>query len=159
VAPLPGGLFSKDRFEIDLEAGNVRCPNAVVVEIERMRDGTGFARFGEACAACPLRRQCTDSSSGRTVLVGVHEAVLMRARNRQTRSEWLADYRATRPRVERKLAHLMRRRHGGRRMRMRGTAKNDADFRLLVAAVNLARLAVLGLRSIAGQWTTAAASA
>lgn len=156
-APLPGGLFSKDRFEIDLEADTVRCPNGVTVKIERMRDGTGFARFGKACAACPLRRQCTDARSGRTVLVGVHEAVLMRARSRQTDPDWLADYRATRPRVERKLAHLMRRRHGGRRMRMRGTVKNDADFRLLAAAANLARLAVLGLRSLGGRWAVAAA--
>jgi hypothetical protein len=68
--------------------------------------------------------------------------------------------RATRPKVERKLAHLMRHRHGGRRVRMRGTVKIDADFNLLAAAHNLARLAVRGLRSttaagIAG-WAVAA---
>jgi hypothetical protein len=56
-----------------------------------------------------------------------------------------ADYRATRPKVERKLAHLVRRRHGGRRVRVRGLAKVAADFTLLAAAVNLARLGVLGL--------------
>jgi hypothetical protein len=151
-APLPGGLFSKDRFEIDLEADTVRCPNGVVVKIERMRDGKGFARFGQTCAACPLRRQCTAASEGRTVQVGVHEATLARARRRQTDPSWSADYRATRPRVERKFAHLMRRKHGGRRTRMRGTVKNDADFRLLAAAANLARMAVLGLRSVGGRW-------
>jgi len=32
----------------------------------------------------------------------------------------------------------MRRRHGGRRARVRGTAKVAADFSLLAAAVNLA---------------------
>jgi hypothetical protein len=41
----------------------------------------------------------------------------------------------------------MRRRHGGRRARVRGRPKVDADFNLLAAATNLARLAVLGLLS------------
>ena len=35
----------------------------------------------------------------------------------------------------------MRRRHGGRRARVRGTTKVGADFSLLAAAANLARLA------------------
>lgn len=61
----------------------------------------------------------------------------------------MADYRATRPTVERKLAHLMRRRHGGRRARVHGTDRVDADFRLLAGAVNLARLAMLGVRGTA----------
>ena len=51
----------------------------------------------------------------------------------------------------------MRRRHGGRRARVRGTDRVDADFRLLAAAVNLARLAVLGIRSHTGGWAAATA--
>ena len=34
-----------------------------------------------------------------------------------------------RPKVERKLAHLMRRKHGGRHARVRGRAKVDVDPR------------------------------
>jgi hypothetical protein len=49
----------------------------------------------------------------------------------------------------------MRRRHGGRRARVRGHTKISADFALLAAAVNLARLAVLRLTSINGTWITA----
>jgi IS5 family transposase len=56
--------------------------------------------------------------------------------------------------VERKIAHLMRRPHGGRRARVRGRLKVGADFALLAAAVNLARLAVLGLASSGSAWTT-----
>ncbi len=45
------------------------------------------------------------------------------------------------------------RRHGGRRARVRGMTKVAADFSLLAAAVNLARLGVLGLRRTAGpEW-------
>jgi IS5 family transposase len=81
--------------------------------------------------------------------------VLARARERQADDGWQKDYRATRPKVERKLAHLVRRKHGGRRVRVRGTARVDADFRLLAAAANLARLAVLGLRSTTSGWAIA----
>jgi len=51
----------------------------------------------------------------------------------------------------------MRRRHGGRRARVRGQNKVDADFNLLAAAHNVARLAALGLRSTATGWTAATA--
>ena len=64
----------------------------------------------------------------------------------------MADCRATRPKVAHKIGHLMRRRHGGRRARMRGTSRVGADFALLAAAVNLARFAALGLRSTASGW-------
>ena len=50
----------------------------------------------------------------------------------------------------------MRRRHGGRRARVRGRAKVAADFALLAAAVNIARLGVLGIASTrGGSWTAA----
>ncbi|MGO9730983.1 hypothetical protein [Mycobacterium sp.] len=39
----------------------------------------------------------------------------------------------------------------GRRARVRGTTKVAADFSLLAAAVNLARLGALGLRRATGQ--------
>ncbi len=47
---------------------------------------------------------------------------------------------------------MMRRRHGGRRARVRGRLKVAADFALLAAAVNLARLAVLGIAYRNGAW-------
>ena len=49
----------------------------------------------------------------------------------------------------------MRRRHGGRRARVRGRRKVAADFGLLAAAVNLGRLAVLGLTGGNGTWVVA----
>ena len=151
-SPPPGGLFAKDRFVIDLDADTVTCPNAVTVTIRRRRNGAGEAFFGNVCTNCPMRSECTTSTAGRRVNVRATEAVLARARARQTDPAWRADYRANRPKVERKLGHLMRNRHGGRRARVRGTAKVDADFNLLAAAVNLARLAVLGAHSTSAGW-------
>jgi hypothetical protein len=132
----------------------VTCPAQRTVPIVYNADPGhrhhGQASFGEACAACPLRGQCTSAQAGRTVTITAYEAELAAARVRQADPDRAADYRATRPKVERKLAHLVRRRHGGRRVRVRGLAKVAADFSLLAAAVNLARLGVLGLR-----WTPA----
>jgi hypothetical protein len=148
----PGGLFAKDRFVIDLDADTVTCPGEVTVGIRRGRDGNGTAYFADACGDCPLRPECTNAVGGRTIRVGRYEARLADARARQQDPEWAADYRATRPKVERKLGHMMRRRHGGRRARVRGRRKVDADFNLLAAAQNLARLAVLGVRSTMTGW-------
>jgi IS5 family transposase len=150
-----GGLFRKDRFDIDLAAGAVTCPSGATAPIRPAHAGGGTAYFASACPACPLRAQCTTAPGGRTVSVGPYEQTLTDARARQTDPAWLADYRGTRPKVERKLGHLMRRRHGGRRARVRGTARVDADFRLLAGAVNLARLAVLGLRKTTQGWAVA----
>ncbi len=152
-----GGLFAKDAFEVDLQSDTVTCPNAVTAPIRRGATGDGIAYFGAACPECALRAQCTKARDGRSVRVGVHEQRLTDARAAQQDPDWRADYRATRPKVERKLGHLMHRKHGGRRARMRGKTKIDADFNLLAAAHNLARLAVLGIRSTRGGWVAAAA--
>jgi hypothetical protein len=152
----PGGRFTKDRFAIDLHNRQVTCPNRITVPIRPMHAHArhaGRADFGAACATCPLRGQCTHSKTGRSITIGHHEAHLAAARTRQTDPTWQADYRATRPKVERKIAHLMRRRHGGRRARMRGRARVAADFTLLAAAVNLARLATLRLAHTPNGWT------
>lgn len=153
----PGGRFAKDRFEIDLTAARVTCPAGQVATIRPGKDGGGAARFGAVCAACPLATRCTSSTAGRTIKTTRYEDQLVRARTTQTDPAWQTDYRATRPKVERKIGHLMRRKHGGRRARVRGTTKVAADFSLLAASVNLARLAVLGIARTPGGWAVATA--
>jgi hypothetical protein len=150
-----GGLFTKNAFDVDLDTDTVTCPNKKTAPIQRNKDGSGAAQFGKACADCPLRAQCTKAAGGRSIKVGRHERRLAEARQRQTDPDWITDYRATRPKVERKIGHLMRRRHGGRRARVRGQIKIGADFALLAAAVNLARFAIIGVTTVAGCWAVA----
>ena len=149
-----GGRFTKDEFAVDLRARTVTCPAGRVAPLRRATPGA-MARFGAACGSCPLAARCTTAKGGRSIYVGPYEAQLARARARQRDPGWGADYRATRPKVERKIGHLMRRRHGGRRARVRGRRKVAADFGLLAAAVNLGRLAVLGLTGGNGTWVVA----
>ena len=153
----PGGRFAKDRFDVDLHSDTVVCPAGQTTTIRRGKDGDGIAYFGGACTDCPLRAQCTDARDGRTLAVGRYEQRLADARQQQRDPNWVTDYRATRPKVERKLGHLMRRKHGGRRARMRGRSKIDADFSLLAAAHNLARLAALEVRSTTTGWAVVTA--
>jgi Transposase DDE domain/Transposase domain (DUF772) len=145
----PGGHFTKGQFQIDLAAGTITCPAQrtapIVYSADPRNRHHGQASFGPACASCPLRGRCTGAAAGRTITITAYEAELAAARTRQADPVRAAAYRATRPKVERKLAHLVRRRHGGRRVRVRGRVKVAADFNLLAAAVNLARLGVLGL--------------
>lgn len=147
----PDGHLAKDAFTIDLEMATVTCPAGQTVPLSRHGDGS-IARFGGACATCPLAGRCTTAKTGRTISVGPYEAQLTAARAQQADPAWQADYQATRPKVERKIGHLMHRRHGGRWARVRGRIKVAADFALLAAAVNLARLAVLGLVTVGGYW-------
>jgi hypothetical protein len=148
------GKFSKDDFGIDLDAETVSCPAGATVPIVRAGDGSGVAHFAAHCASCPLRSRCTDAARGRNVTIHRHEALLARQRQRGRDPDWLADYRATRPKVERKLAHLIRR---GRRARRRGLDRVDADWTLLAGAVNLARLATLRLHHTTAGWQIAPA--
>ena len=140
------GLFSQDDFQIDTNTDEVCCPAGVRVSLQMVKDGSRVAEFGENCADCPQRSQCTTSKSGRTVRLHPKHATLDRHRKRQRDERWKKRYRKVRPRVERKIGHLMRHKHGGRRARMRGRERVKHDFALLAASINLARLAALGIR-------------
>jgi hypothetical protein len=149
--------FGKDDFDIDLDTQTVTCPAGNTASFRARHGGRHAAKaeFGAACATCPLASRCTDAKAGRSITIGHYEAFLAAGRARQTDPVWKADYRATRPKVERKIGHLMRRRHGGRRARVRGLIKVTADFSLLAAAVNLARLAMLRIVHTPSGWTAA----
>ena len=137
------GHFAQDAFTINTDKKTVTCPAGILVELRPRKDGSSIAKFAVSCAGCSLRAQCTDSPRGRVISTHPKHHILDRHRKRQRDSDWKRRYRATRPKVERKLAHMMRRKHGGRRARVRGRLRVAHDFALLAAAINLARLAML----------------
>jgi hypothetical protein len=79
--------------------------------------------------------------------------VLQRARAAQRDPAWQQHYRSTRPIVERKIAHFTRRAWGGRRARTCGLARITTDLDTRAAALNWARLAILGLSYSHTDWT------
>ncbi len=145
------GGFTKDRFGIDLEASTVTCPAAHTVAITPGRRG-GRAGFAPHCACCPLRADCTASSSGRSITIHPHEAALQRAKAAQQTEEWKTRYRSDRPIVERKIAHFTRRAWGGRKARVRGLERIRTDVATRAGVLNWARLAALGLHSTQTGW-------
>jgi hypothetical protein len=151
------GGFTKDRFVIDLEARTVTCPAGQVALITPRADHTSVARFAPHCGTCPLRTACTKSRAGRSVTINEHEAFLQHARAEQADPKWIAAYRANRPLVERKIAHLVRRSWGGRRGRTRGLARIATDLDTRAGAINWARLAMLGLSFGPAGWTVTGA--
>jgi hypothetical protein len=146
--------YSKDRFSIDLAAGTVTCPAQHTVAI---RTGLRYrvARFGVLCQSCPLRAQRTTSRRGRVISIHPQEAALPHAKARQQDPNWQLDYRANRPVVERKISHFTRRPWGGRNARCRGKKRILTDVLTRASALNLARLATLGLHQGPRGWAIA----
>jgi hypothetical protein len=146
--------YSKDRFSIDLAAGSVTCPAQHTVAI---RAGLRYrvARFGVLCESCPLRAECTKSRRGRVISIHPQEAALQHAKARQQDPAWQLDYRTNRPIVERKISHFTRRPWGGRKARCRGKKRILTDVLTRASALNLARLATLGLHQGPSGWAIA----
>ena len=122
------------------------------IKLRKGPNRVGIASFDPHCRDCPLKANCTTSKTGRSIRIHAKEATLQRSRLRQRHKDWKEKYRSTRPKVERKIGHLMQRRHGGRRARVRGQDRVKADFSLLCAATNLKRLAILTVRYTEATW-------
>ncbi len=126
---VPGG-FTVDDFTVNPEAGTVTCPNGVTRPINR----TGQVNFGVACRGCPLRDRCTRSTTGKTMRIREHDVLQRTHWARAADPEFQARYRQHRPMVERSLAWIRR---DNRRLRYRGTVRNNAWLQLRVGAINL----------------------
>jgi transposase len=136
-ASAPEGYFSKDDFQIDLEAGTVTCPAGQTATIPTTRAARRQARFNaHACAACPLRERCTKRPGGRTIEINRDEELLIAARQARWTPQFRERYRQ-RARVERKNAQLKSRRG---KLPWRGLRKANAWLKLRMAALNLDKL-------------------
>lgn len=150
IKPMPlraavDGGFTVDDFHHDDMAGTLTCPAGHT----RLISESGQVTFGRICASCPLRQQCTTSTSGRRMRLTDHDILLRRQRWFHS-LDWFGEtYRAHRPMVERTIAWMTR---GSRRLRYIGVRKNDAWLHIRAAGVNLQRLLALGLNRSQGEW-------
>ncbi|HEY3896838.1 MAG TPA: IS1182 family transposase [Pseudonocardiaceae bacterium] len=155
TAPVAGG-FTVDDFTVDEQAGTVTCPAGHRRALSRTR----VASFGVLCRDCPLRARCTESKTGRKIVLHQRDGLL-----RQARRDWAAQpelrekYRQYRPNVERVISQIAS--LGGRRvkLRYRGTIKNHAWLAFRTAGLNLRNLVGRGLSRPAGVWVLAARTA
>ena len=144
--------FTLDDFQVDESSGLVTCPNGVTRTMSAKRNVT----FGAACRGCPLRARCTSSTTGRSLALHPHDALL-----RQARRDWRQDdalretYRQHRPMVERSISWLIGPKGRCRKLRYRGVGANNAWLQLRMAGLNLRRLLTLGLTRHNGVWVMA----
>lgn len=149
ISPVPEavnghGKFSKDDFEIDLEAGEVRCPAGETTQKQyKARDHKDrrvkkFQFDGEVCQECELRDKCTTSKRGRSITLNYHEEKLQEDREYQESEEFEEKYNR-RPLCEAKIREVMRT-HGMRNSRYIGKEKTQMQMTWTAAVVNLKRL-------------------
>ena len=151
LRPAVDGGYTIEDFEIDIDASTVTCPNGVTLKI----NPNGRARFGKNCATCPLRRRCTKSKAGRTIVLNEHHDLLVAARHLAATVEFDETYRTYRPMIERTIAWLVR--GPNRKLRYRGIERNRLWLSHRAAAVNLKRLLGLGLAHDGESWVIVAA--
>jgi Transposase DDE domain/Transposase domain (DUF772) len=151
---IPGG-FTTGGFTVDGQAGTATCPAGHTVTLGRPQaGGSRQAQFKTRCRGCPLRERCTTAKDGRVLTVHPHHVLLAAARRATTDPTWQDEYRQWRPPVERAIAWLVA--HGNRRVPYRGVTKNNTWLHHRAAALNLRRLASLGLtRTSDGNWALA----
>lgn len=126
-----GPHFAKTAFNLDGERQTMRCPHDVELPFEP----GGVVHFpAGACAACPLRAQCTASASGRSVTIHPDERLLQELRERQLTPQGRAKLRE-RVAVEHDLAHVGH--WQGDRARYCGQRKNLFDLRRCAVVQNL----------------------
>ena len=113
------------------------------------------ATFTGHCLGCPLRQSCTTAKS-RVVTIRPNHDQQAAARHREaTDPDWQAAYRRWRPPVERVIAWITG--GGNRRLRYRGSIRNDAWLTTRAAALNLRTLINLGLHRTDNGWALAQA--
>jgi transposase len=126
-----GPRFAKTAFHLDFDQGLLTCPNQVTMAFTP----GGKVQFpAQACAACPLRIQCTTSPRGRSVQIHPDEPLLAELRAAQQTPHGRAKLRE-RVKVEHTLAHVGR--WQGRRARYLGPRKNLFDLRRVAVVHNL----------------------
>jgi hypothetical protein len=143
-------FFTKDEFEIDLQAMTCRCP-AGQVTAKLVSDGwqqtaTGagvrlqaFSFPRAVCAECPLRTRCyRKKTHGRRVRLHPQETMLQAARAWQ-RSPAFDDFRKQRQVVEHRIARLVQ--LGIRQARYVGRPKTLFQLLLVATVANLTLVA------------------
>jgi transposase len=146
--PAPTGRFGPERFSLKVLDGRevLTCPAGQQTSTrERNTNDTGYKyRFADkTCTECPLRGQCVapQTKGGRRVIKNEYEKEYQAARA-HAQTEKYKEVRRQHPRVERKLAELVRW-HGGRRARYRGRGRVLVQFLVTAVVVNVKRMVKL----------------
>jgi transposase len=149
-------LYQPSDFQLDEAKAELTCPGGQKTRTRYRashNQGWQFNFKKEQCAHCPLRDKCLKpaNKSGRTVVKNDYEAEYAAARERAQTPAY-QEVRNQHPRIERKLAEMIRW-HGGRRVRYRTRARVKIQYFLTAVVVNFKRLVKLFHQPLAVQPT------
>jgi transposase len=136
--------FKPTDFHLSSDGLRLMCPNEEVTDRRHRnnKDTAWVFHFRRSqCAACPLLDRCLarlPAKHGRSVSKNDYQAEYEAARH-LAQTEAYAQVRHQHPKVERKLAEMVRY-HGGRRARYRGQARVKIQFLLIGLVVNIKRI-------------------
>jgi hypothetical protein len=125
----PDGRFAKDQFPCRPPGRHRDLPGPGHGEDPPRRPRWWPSPVRSSGRRLPAPRRLHDEPPGSGGRHHPHRAELTAARGASDRV-WLADYRATRPKVDGKLAQLLRH-HGGRSARARGLVRGDPGLQAL----------------------------
>lgn len=136
--------FKPIDFQLRADGARLSCPNnqATTTRHRNSKDTAWVFHFKRhQCAACPLLDDCMaklPAKHGRSVSKNDYQAEYEAARH-LAQTEAYAQVRQQHPKVERKLAEIVRY-HGGRRARYRGRDRINIQFLLTGIVVNIKRI-------------------
>ena len=134
-----GKHFNKQAFTLDWQQQLIYCPNQVSIPFT---PGKAAHFPPNICAECPLKEQCTNSKTGRSLSIHADERLLEELRQRQATPIGREQLRE-RVKVEHTLAHIGH--WQGDQARYLGQRKNLFDLRRLAVVHNLHVLARMSI--------------
>lgn len=133
--------FGPERFSLNV-LGALECPGGqTTTSREKVNEGIKYRFKPKQCEGCPLRGDCLqkpEGQGGRSVIKNEHEAEYAKVQAKAKTPEY-AKTRREHPRIERKLADLVRN-HGARRAVYRGLWKVRIQAFMTAMAVNVKRM-------------------
>ena len=143
------GVFGAEEFKYDPERDRYVCPQGEELTV-RTKERIGGKEYRiyrtNACAACPMKSQCTSSKKGRKLRRWEEQAVIDRLRKRmQQRPNVMKE----RKRMAEHPFGTIKRAMGHSYFLLRGIKKVTAEIGLTVLAYNIKRaITILGTESI-----------
>ena len=147
-APAATDAYHKDRFVYDPETDTYTCPQGQPLMFHGMvARGKGkppdrkYRASKTACAACPVRDQCTTSTTkGRSIAISPDDAQLRAHRAVMATEAAMTAYRRRKTLPEPTFG-ILKEQQAARRFLLRGLENVQAEWALLATAFNLRTLA------------------
>jgi len=136
--------FKPADFQLSADGSRLTCPHEQETSSRYRNDkdtGWVFHFKGSQCGPCPLLKDCMaklPANHGRSVSKNDYQAEYEAARQ-LAQTEAYAQVRQQHPKVERKLAEIVRY-HGGRRARYHGQKRLNIQYLLTGMAINIKRI-------------------